>query len=300
MTTATGRVRAFGVSLDAKIAIPGAWSCDDGAGDRVEVVGAPADAVRAAWSGDGTEGWSAYPDRTLFRALHGVGGDLLFEVGDRAVMHLDAGSRRLSVSDADDVWAQRALLDSVLFTLSLRAGFEALHAGAVHTDRGVLAVVSGTGGGKSTLIAELVHRGSSLMTDDVLALSRGDGVMAWPGPPLMTIPDAVPHEPGTLVHELAEERWVAVPVHDRPARLGAVVILDRVPGPQAPRLEPLGSPFDLLPHLIPYPDSSERAVSRFEAAADVFAAGVAWRLTIDREAPANVAAAALDDLVAGP
>ena len=83
------------------------------------------------------------------------------------------------------------MLDSVLFTVALLHGYEALHAGALATPEGAIAITAFTGGGKSTLISELLARGLTLMTDDVLALapSGPNGPpLAYAGPPLMTIP----------------------------------------------------------------------------------------------------------------
>jgi hypothetical protein len=84
------------------------------------------------------------------------------------------------------------VLDSVLFTVALLQGYEALHAGAVATPDGVIAITSAAGGGKSTLLAALLQRGLALMADDVLVLeSRGtEATLAHPAAPLMTVPAA--------------------------------------------------------------------------------------------------------------
>ena len=70
--------------------------------------------------------------------------------------------------------------------------------GAVATDHGLVAVIAGTGGGKSTLVAELARRGGELFCDDLLAIRRAaDGLVCEPGPPLMNLDVGAPGDPAT-------------------------------------------------------------------------------------------------------
>ncbi len=124
------------------------------------------------------------------------------------------------------------VLDSVLFTVALLRGREALHAGALATPSGAVAIAAATGAGKSTLLCELLSGGLTLMTDDVLALEpRGeDAPLAHPGPPLMTVPAGTSALPGAMIASVGEERWVAVPVHPQAIPLTTLVVLNRAPG----------------------------------------------------------------------
>ena len=156
--------------------------------------------------------------------------------GTRAVHHLspDASVLQCAPSDPADPSWWRVVLDSVLFTVALLQGYEALHAGAIATPDGVIAITAASGGGKSTMLTELLGRGLALMTDDVLALeSRTDAPpLAHPGAPLMTVPANTTPAPGTLISSIGEERWTAVPVHPEPLPLKTLVVLDRQPGLQ--------------------------------------------------------------------
>src|SRR5207245_620438 len=104
----------------------------------------------------------------------------------------DADGGRLGCAPRDVTmldW-QRVLLSRVLPNVSLARGREALHASAVETPLGILAVAAPSGTGKSTLAGELMNRGWPLFADDVLVLSRGSGgVEAHPASPHMNVGD---------------------------------------------------------------------------------------------------------------
>jgi len=115
----------------------------------------------------------------------------------RALHHLSSDASVLQCAPADpaDPSWWRVVLDSVLFTVALPQGYEALHAGAVATPDGVIAITAASGGGKSTLLSELVGRGMALMADDVLVLApRGTDFslslspLTYPAPPLIDRP----------------------------------------------------------------------------------------------------------------
>jgi hypothetical protein len=191
----------------------------------------------------------------------------------RAIHHLSADGAvlRCAPSDpADPAW-WRVVLDSVLFTVALLRGYEALHAGAIVTPdgSGAIAITAASGGGKSTLLSELLGRGLALLADDVVVLeSRGaEAPLAHPAAPLMTVPAVrvpallgtagTPQAPQTVqapqtprarqtlqaqqapqsaqpICAIEDERWIAVPVHPDPLPLRALVVLDRRPASQLP------------------------------------------------------------------
>lgn len=73
------------------------------------------------------------------------------------------------------------LLHQVLPLAVSRAGRFVVHACAIATPHGVVALVGDSGAGKSTLAAACCARGASLVADDALVIDvTDDGVIAWP------------------------------------------------------------------------------------------------------------------------
>jgi hypothetical protein len=247
----------------------------------------------------------------------------------RAIHHLsaDAAVLRCAPSDPSEPSWWRIVLDSVLFTVALLRGYEALHAGAIATPGGggAIAITAASGGGKSTLLTELLGRGEPLLADDVVVLeSRGaEAPLAHPAAPLMTVPAAripvligeipapaddaltpagVADTPRTIC-AIDDERWIAVPVHPDPLPLGALVVLDRRPASQlpgqgqVPALERIADPLaPLLGSLLAFPTSPERQRARFELASVLAATTALWRLTAALTTPPDALA---DTLLAG-
>jgi hypothetical protein len=212
------------------------------------------------------------------------------ETRARATHHLSSDGRLLTCapnSHANPFW-WRVVLDSVLFTVALLQGYEALHAGAVALRGDVIAIVAATGGGKSTLVTELLSRGANLMTDDVLVMrSRApDAPLAYPGPPLMTVPaERVPASAETIL-SVDGERWIGVPAAPEPLPLKALVLLDRRSGPSPTSMERVESPLaPLLSSLMRFPRTAARERSRFELASDLAERVPLWRLRADLDAP---------------
>jgi hypothetical protein len=276
-------------------------------------------AIADSWSGLETIGWDAVIDGAPFVVERGVDGDHRFvhgappdHVGDPsartlAIHHLsrDASVLQCAPSNQADPSWWRVVLDSVLFTVALLRGYEALHAGAIATSEGAIAITAGTGGGKSTLLAELLGRGLALLADDVLVLESRDTepALAHPAPPLMTVPATrVPtltgeEHPDTIA-SIGDERWIAIPTYPEPLPLKALVVLDRRPEAQwsatQPSLTKIESPLvALLSALMKFPAAAERQRARFELASVLASTSGLWRLTARRDTPANVLADAL-------
>jgi hypothetical protein len=296
---------AFGLGLLTNLAPPGAWAPRPLAEPLVELRAASPAALHALWSGTESIGWEGTIDGAPFVVERGHAGDHRFVHGapperdgtpaatTRAVHHLCPNARVLSCAprDPEDPSWWRELLDSTLFSVALLRGYEALHAGAIATPGGAIAIAASTGGGKSTLLAELLGRGVELVADDVLALeARGEAQtpLTHAAPPLMTVPaarlarlqDALASAPPTIA-TLAQERWIAVPVHGEPLPLAGVVMLDRAPGlPTALRREhqPLAA---LVGSLLRFPRTRARERSRFEMAGAIAAHAPVWKLEAD-------------------
>jgi hypothetical protein len=133
---------------------------------------------------------------------------------------------------ADWAW-HRLFFAQVLPTAAALQGLEILHASAVALGDEATAVVSRSGGGKTTLATELVSAGGAFVTDDVLAVERtGDEVLAHPGPGFAGV-----EEPGG-----SDKVHVEVEPVTEPVRLARLVFLER--GGRSARLEltPLSPP----------------------------------------------------------
>jgi hypothetical protein len=227
-----------------------------------------------------------------------------------AIHHLsaDASVLRCTLPDPVEPSGWRVVLDSVLFTVALLQGYEALHAAAIATPEGAIAISAATGGGKSTLLSELIARGCALLADDVLVLEpRGTAPpLAYPAPPVMTVPAArVPRlgggEAPETIATVGDERWIAVPVHPQPLPLKALVMLDRRPNADRPgkraSMSRIESPLaPLLQSLMGFPHGQERQRTRFELASAIATTADLWQLTASLDATPGVLA---DTLLTG-
>jgi hypothetical protein len=173
---------------------------------------------------------------------------------DGCEYHVDAAGTRVACTWPPHFTVEDAAtyLLGPVFGLILRLrGIPSLHAGAVAIDGVAVALAGEAGTGKSTTTAALARRGHLVLADDVLALRAGDGeIMALPAYPQLRLwPDIVPALLGTDA-ELPpltpnwDKRGMRMDesFHPHPLRLGAVYVLSgREPGPDAPRLEPMGA-----------------------------------------------------------
>jgi hypothetical protein len=279
-------------------------------------VPAAASVIAEDWSGLKEIGWQAVIDGAPFVVERGCDGDHRFVHGEppdhsgspspqtRAIHHLsaDVSVLQCAPADQDDLTWWRLLLDSVLFTIALLHGYEALHAGAIATPNGAIAITATTGGGKSTLLTELLSRGHVLLADDVLVLQprATQPPLSYPAAPLMTIPAArvamlsMPQPPDPIA-ALGEERWIAFPTFPRPLELKALVVLDRQPTSQPqPSLCKIEAPLAaLLGALMSFPDTVERQRARFELASSLASTVGLWRLTASADTPPDALADAL-------
>jgi hypothetical protein len=286
-------LRAFGLSLSTSERPPGAWVQRPWIEPGLDLRIVEPAAISAHWSGSASIGWRARIDGAPFVVELGSAGDHRFVHGEHSVCHLAADGGLLRCAPGGDgnghytgggeAAGWRVVLDSVLFSVALLRGYEALHAGAVATSAGAVAIAAGAGGGKSTLLAELIDRGQALLSDDVVALepTREARPLAHPGPPLMTLPARASQDVGPVIASIADELWVAVPTHGEAIPLAALVLLDRRPG-LSTELRPVGAPLvPLLSSLLAFPRTAERERARFELAGALASHTPAWRLTAD-------------------
>lgn len=294
-------LRAFGLDLEANFPTPGLHRAAGSSQTPIRLRLVKRSEIARHWTDVGSKRLgSTVTDGCDVTVERGRAGDHRIVYGDRAEFWLSEDRTELLCGPVDPrrpEWV-RFLLDTVLFVTSLLGGFEALHASAVVRDGVLVAVIGNTGGGKTSLAAELLGRGATLFCDDILVLRRRLGsVAAYPGPALMNIPLSGPELEGArTLARLGDETWVQLR-HTPPERaeLTAVFLLERAPS--APdRVTPLpSSPLPLLPHALALGAPRERARARFELVADLAAGTHLYRL----EADLATTPAAIADMVEG-
>ena len=282
------RCSAFGLDIRSRLELPGDWRCAGAGLPRLAIEPATSADIERAWSGFARAAWSGL----AFTAEHGTAGDLLMREGDELAALLAPSGDRLLVAGAEVPGAMRALLDSALFTVSLLTGQEALHAGAVVTDAGLLAVAGDTGAGKSSLVAALLAAGSGFFADDVLVVERR-GLIAAPGPPVMAVPSAAADGLGAPLAEFGDETWLAVAGAPGALPLAGIVRLEADGG---------GGPdwAWLLSRMLRFPRDPERERARFDLAADVASTIPMHRLQARSGSPEDLAEQALDWVRSAP
>lgn len=261
-------LQAFGLHLVTDLTLPGHWPTTGVAPDRVLKVALDR-SIPQILPGASLE-WSAYIDGGVLTLERDGAGAVLFrhETG-RHLLSPDARSLRCAPADERNPAWFRLLLDPVLTCTALLGGREGLHAGSVIMGTDAVAIVAGSGGGKSTLVAELMKRGHRLVADDITMLEPAalGRPLALPGPPVMTLPNASDHpSQGEVVLDLPGERWVTAPVAHEPAPLRTIIQLERRPRAMT-KLSAAGDVLHLLlGALLALPKTPERAVSRLDLA----------------------------------
>jgi hypothetical protein len=289
------RYVAFGLALRSSFPLAGMAPADEQRLPVLELSLVSPAHLATAWSGpEGAPIWRGRLGDGGDLAIElGAAGDLLFANGARAGFRLDADMRSLlcaPVSGGLD-W-QRTLLSKVLSSIAVMRGYEALHASAVDSPVGVVAVAAPTGMGKTTLALELMRRGWPLMSDDVLALANTpDGVLAYPATPHMNIAassleDLAAGQIGTTLAVLAGERWITARDRGRHARpVRAICLLERRPGLALDvQLLPAG-PLPLAPYILGLTGDVERERRKFALYADLAGSATLMRLTCDVSVP---------------
>ena len=281
------RYRAFGLEIESDVELlgmPRSRRVERGPSVRLELTSAAT--VDARFSGPPSEPvWETTIDGHSYRMERGDSGDHRLTWTGGASFLLSADGRSILCAPAVAAAApwQRLLLDTVLWTASLLRGSELLHASAVLGPRGVFAFLARSGHGKSSIAWELVRRGRPLFCDDILALRHAGGaVRAHPGPPLMTLDARTkPALPARVVADLGAELWTAVPGTSEPARLAAVVLLERRSDLERALVPVEPTALTLLPHSLGFPHLAGRNAARFRLLGDVALGVPVYRLSAD-------------------
>jgi hypothetical protein len=267
--------------------------------------------------------WDERGARTLWRGRLGDGceltverggaGDLLFSYGRRARFRLGPGRQLLQCAPARPGldW-QRVLLGKVLGNVSMLRGREALHAAAVESPHGVVAILAPSGAGKSTLALELMRRGWPLFADDALVLSaQRTRVIAYPATPHLTVSEAAAGAPrrtgesiqrlGTTLACFGGERWLAAraaSIEPRPVRMLCLLDRDGDGRPQARALP--ANPLLLAPYMLGLDAGAARSRRRFELYGELAASSTMVRLSANAAAPARELADLLEQVLLDP
>ncbi|MEA2445477.1 MAG: type transport system ATP-binding protein [Thermoleophilales bacterium] len=297
---------AFGMLVASDFPLPGLGPAEDARPD-VNLTLSTAAEIDEAWSGaSGPPAWSTrFSDGREFHTERGSDGDYRFSYGHDAVFRWSAetGVLQCAPRDRDDEAWQRVLLDTVLLSVALLSGHHALHGSAVCIDGRAVAILAASGGGKSTLAAELLRRGARFLADDVVVVARDDAgqLIAHPGPGVMNLPVAIADLAPELGSEVARfdsegELWLEIrgPA-DGPQPLAAVVVLDRGPGKATICRRETASVVDLLAHTTSYKDRSDGLGDQFALFSDLAERTPVFTLEADAAAPVQQVAQALLD-----
>jgi hypothetical protein len=282
--------RAFGLDLEADFPLHGLRPAAPGSSHPVRLHLADPEEVKRRFLGTGAKTlWTTVMDGGCEVSVErGRNGDHRIAYGKLAAFWLspEAGELLCAPVQPERPEWRRFLLDTVLTVTSLVRGFEALHASAVESGGALLAVISQTGGGKTSVASELVSRGGRLFCDDILVLRRRLGsVIAHPGPALMnlSLSDAARRPPGArTLARIGDEAWIELERDTpQPVPVGAIFLLERSGGaPERVTALP-SSPLPLLPHALATAMLRARERTRFELFADLAAGTRLFRLEAD-------------------
>jgi hypothetical protein len=285
--------RAFGLNIVSALVLPGMEDVPAQESDPVRLELVDSAEVQAAWSGGSTRPvWETVLDDLPFRFEAGSAGDHLFSYGDEATFHLNRAADELLCAPVDRAapdW-QRVLLDTVLYTVSLLHGFEALHASAVELAEGPVALVSAMGGGKTSAAVALLRRGYPLFCDDILTLKRTAGApLAYPGPALMNLPLAVELDGLPVgwrrLARFGDESWVAVAgAATQPRPVAAIVLLERRADAALEAQTVPHNALPLVPHALGLQHRPDRMRGTFEILCDLAESVPLYRLTAGPDA----------------
>jgi hypothetical protein len=286
-------MRAFGLDVEFRLEVPGAAAGSAEMPPDLVLSLDARDRIAAEWSGpEDHPVWRTVIDGRPFVLWAGSAGDHLMRWGD-AEFHLAPSADRLLCAVADPAEAawQRQLMDTVLHTVALIRGGDALHASVVGVGGRAIGIVAASGGGKTTLASELVLRGGALVSDDVLFVRRdGAGFMAQPGPPLMNIPAERLEALGTGLSlvplaRFGDEAWVQVEqaaADELP--LDSLWLLERADGLETAALRIPASPLPLMAHTLVMGNREDRDRYLFELLGDLVKAVPMYRLTAGLDA----------------
>lgn len=189
----------------------------------------------------------------------------------------------------------------VLPLAALLSGMEVFHASAVSLGGEALGLIGPSGAGKTTLAMELVSRGGTMLTDDVLAIEpQGEQMTAHRGPAtlsprhsaLTSMDDGDLAALGPILARGRKGPLISLPRDPSPRPLTRLYFIRRLPGGGSPRVEPLlagprlllGSSFNFVVR------SRERLVRQLDVCSRLAESSAAYEVFIPAGcSPASVA-----------
>jgi hypothetical protein len=260
----------------------------------VQVAGAPA--LAGAWPAD--EGEFLFrqpladgrPALTLERH-DGLGFRIFAHGYGHWLVSPDGSSIRAPSAGGMEDWLwERFLVGQVLPFATLLEGLEVFHAAGVVLDDRVVAIVGGSGVGKTSIGLNLVLLGMSFFTDDVLALELRDrGVVCMPGAGAANVRDARlrrlieqgESRVGRITGRGSQSLRVALERDQRELPLGAVYFLDRSGEHRGLAFEPTVDPRLLLASTFNFViRTPERLETQLEACARVASSSRLFRVAV--------------------
>jgi hypothetical protein len=303
--------QAFGLAVDAPAPLVGLESAN-AAGDRRARfdVTTPSD-LDSRWRAEEAEFLFRQPLPNGRSALtlerHDTLGFRMFahRYGHWIIDH-DGSSILAAAPDDLERWLwERFLVGQVLPFVALLRGLEVFHASAVVADERVLAIVGGSGVGKTSVGLNLVLLGLPFFTDDVLALEAGgESLVCQPGAGAANVRDGAlwaeferaEETPGEIVGRGSDSLRVRLERDERPLPPGAVYFLDRASTEAAPRFEPMADPYLLLASTFNFVlRTPERLESQLDSCARLAKSAALFRVVSPRSSTAVELAAAIVD-----
>ncbi|MET0558976.1 MAG: hypothetical protein ABW065_09945 [Solirubrobacterales bacterium] len=173
-----------------------------------------------------------------------------------AILAADGSSLRGSLGSGGLPAWQRLLVAQALPFAAVLRGLEVFHASGVTVDGEAIALLGGSGSGKTSVALALCRQGAGFLADDVLAIERdGERLLAHPGAPIAGVERSEVErlrrfegfDEARVLAADEREAIVRMVPSGSPRPVAGLFLLERHrEGPDQPRFEPVLAPSLLL------------------------------------------------------